>query len=251
MRNITVTPSGLSFNQTYRMEVYHENTPSVLVFQKDNIVTGSSVIFPVTIPGTYRVKFFNSGDVSNLCSPTISSEQIINAYFPIVTNNISNVDCSTETYTVSLSVSNPETSGNYSFGWGNSPQCVGVNWVDGNIITFPSDGNNKYVFVKYDECCDLVVTANKPPCINCNITIESIVTSCSSTTPPPVPGTECRSFKLTGNSSPSFVFYLDCDSLTVSNIPLLANEEIVICSYGTPTTSFTGIIIEEIGNCPI
>lgn len=248
MRNLEITPTGLAPNKTYRIEVFYESS---MVYSKDNIVQGSSVVFPVMNPGTYTVKIYNSEDVLGLCEVTEASEQTLTAYFPIVSYIVSEVDCSNETYTISLSIDNPETSGeNIQFGWGNSSICSNATWVTGNIITLPSDGNTKYIFVKDSVCCEEIVQVSKPPCINCNIVIESIVTSCGSVTPPPSPGNECNSYKLTSGFTPSFVFYLDCETFLVESVSLLATESMVICSAATPITSFEGVSIELLGNCP-
>lgn len=254
MKNVSITPSGLAPGQSYKIEVVNAASPSTIVFSKNNIIAGSTIVFPVSVPGTYIVKLYNHKDLLNICETNSFNEKSINVYFPIVEYNISETDCSTETYTVSLSVTNPETSGEeYKFGWGNVETCTGVTWVDGNIITLQSDGNDKYIFVQYDGCCELLVKTNKSPCINCNITIETLVSSCGEVAPPPIPDEHtCKSYKLTGGSVPSFVFYLDCNTFLVESVSLMVGEELIICSAGTPITSFvgTGTTVEEIGNCP-
>lgn len=249
MRTITIKPSGLSFTESYRLEVYNYNTPSTLVFSKDNILNGMTITFPVMNPGTYIVKIFNMKDVSNICVPTQFSEQLVNAYFPIVSYVVSETDCSNETYTVTLTIDNPETSGDVQFGWANTSSCTNINLVEGNTIIFPSDGNNKYIFARYEDCCDLVLTVNKPPCINCNIAIESIITSCDNSAPIPTPTESCNSYRLINGIPSSIVFYVDCTTSELKFMSLLSEETQIICSNGVPTTSYD-VTIELLGNCP-
>lgn len=257
MKLISFTATGLSPTETYRVEVYKASTPNVLYFVKHNISHGQLITFPADEPTSYIVRLFGMMDTNGVCLPDEYNEKIINVLYPILSFNVGEVDCNSEMYNVSFTITNPNTSPlNIEYGWSYSNSCSSVtNWSIIPNFNVASDGNDIFFFVRYnlqdtDSCCELITTTNRPPCINCKIEIENIAVTCGNDPIPPQPEGPCLMYRLDPGSSgtmyDTFV-YTPCDSDTIEHGIL--QGAMFICSKTYPVVS-DDVIVEVAGGCP-
>lgn len=174
MGNISFKPKGFTTGASYYAELLLD---SVIVHTEYNLVEFNDYDITVNTPGTYTLR------IARIDNDQCIKTAIIQALFPIVTTEISEVDCLTNTYSVFLNLTNPATAGvNVQYGWSLNNDCkTVVNWsVDPNLI-LPADDVNRYIFVRNGnvDCCNFVIRTADSPCDVCNLDVTNIVFSCS------------------------------------------------------------------------
>lgn len=257
MKYINFTPEGLGPGNTYRVEVFKASTPDVIYWSKHNLISGQEIVVPVDSPGSYIVKLYNTLDTNGVCVPDEFSEEVVNILYPIVSHVVGEVDCDNEVYTVSFTITNPTSSPHdVEYGWSYSNNCSSVsNWTKIPQLTVPSNGSDIHFFYRYNigtyaECCDFISTTNKPPCINCRITINNITVSCGSDD---IVET-CKFYRITSaNTLVEMVYYTDCELEEIKALvvnPSGITPFTYVCSSTIPTSESELITITEVGDCP-
>lgn len=174
MKEIFFTPKGFQTGASYTAELLFNNA---VVDSKSNLVEFQQYSFEVYVPGTYTLRIKRVND--NFCLFTM----VVQALFPLVEYNESGVDCSNNTYNISLNLTNPLTAGvNIQFGWSLLNDCSTVtNWSSSTNLILPADDIIRYVFVKNQDqtCCNFILQSSESGCLVCNLDVINVVFSCN------------------------------------------------------------------------
>lgn len=174
MKKIFFTPQGFQTGHAYVAQLLLNG---VIVASINNLVNNVQRYFEVVIPGNYVLKIIDTVDGNCVSSSSVQ------ALFPVVTHVDSSVDCQNNTYTFSITLTNPSTSGsNVRYGWSTTDNCSIVNnWQSSGNLILPADSTTRYVFVKNDDsaCCNKIAQSLKNPCIICSLTVTGISFNCN------------------------------------------------------------------------
>lgn len=174
MRQITFTPSGFDTGFQYNAVLIKDG---IIVSTLLDLVEDTPYSFTVNIPGTYILSVNKQFDNSCVFS------QIVQAFFPVVTYNTTGVDCNNNTYTFSVTLTNPETAGsNVQYGWSLINDCSLVsNWSNNANMIIPADDTTRYFFVRNNSqlCCNFIAQSVNSPCVQCNLDVTGISFVCN------------------------------------------------------------------------
>jgi hypothetical protein len=174
MGNISFTPKGLRQEFSYYAELLYD---SQVVHTEYDLVNYQPYTFEVEIPGSYTIKVARVDN--DLCVLNIT----VQALFPIVEFDESAVDCTNNTYSFFLTLTNPATAGiNVQYGWSLLNDCATVqNWSSSTNLILPADDVVRYVFVRNQDqlCCNFVTGSVQSPCDVCNLDVINVVFTCN------------------------------------------------------------------------
>lgn len=171
MKEITFTPGNFLPSNVYRASLILDGEEVDAI---ENL-TSAPQTFSVTIPGVYIIK------ITNVTTGTCTKSITVQALFPLVNYNISDVNCDNNSYTFSVTLTNPTTAGsNIQYGWSFINDCGSVaQWTSNLNLTLPADSVTRYVFVRNSGCCYLIASTMEDPCVLCNITISNVSFNCN------------------------------------------------------------------------
>ncbi len=174
MKEITFTPTGFEFGQIYDAKLILGSTIVATIL---NLVENTPYTFEIVIPGTYILSVTKRSDSSCIFS------QVVQALFPITTHTTSGVNCTNNTYTFEIVLTNPVTAGNnVQYGWSLLNDCSSVsNWSFNSVLTIPADDVMRYFFVRNSSqaCCNFIDQNIESPCVVCDLEVTNISFVCN------------------------------------------------------------------------
>lgn len=173
MKQITFIPDGFESGFIYDARLIKDNT---VIETISNLIELEDYSFEVDVPGNYVVSISKRGDDS------CTVNQSVQALFPVVTHIVTSTDCVNNTYTFTITLTNPTTAGtNVQYGWSifNDHTTV-TNWTGNGTLIVPADDTFRYFFVKNaTSCAELIAQSSNSPCITCNLSVSGISFVCN------------------------------------------------------------------------
>lgn len=174
MKRVYFTPTGFEVGYTYIAQLIKDGVVQSTI---TSLVNNVQRYFDITTPGTYTISVLRTNDNSCLDSITIQ------AYFPVVTSEITGVNCLNNTYTVVLTLTNPDTAGSdVQYGMTTSNNCTSVtSWQLNGNFSVPADDVVRYFFVRNSsqDCCNYVTQNVQSPCPTCTLAITNVTFDCN------------------------------------------------------------------------